>query len=618
MDEENFLRGKKAKKRPLARLFLIAAAVLAGFFGVYGLVRGFEIQLGFFDRLSATVSRSLGDVFGNSGGRKLAAEINLQSGNGEGAAAITGGGHPAITDKFAEEPQLQGVVPVSSSAEDGVTLESVKTSAVSEIAKNADEKNNVGDPASANNIYPVSNETVSAKKISEKNIVSPTCSFAAGKNPTRKILINEIAWMGSPPTAGETAAQAGNNEWFELKNNSGETVDLAGWQILSQDEKLKILFNGGEKIKSGQFYLLERTDDNSVPKILADKIYSGAFSNSGEWLRVFDGSCGLMDEINATSGWPGGDNGTKQTLERNAGDFSWHTSSAFGGTPKAENSVPQTAVASSPPSPNTSGQSDKKYILAVSMQGSGSGMVTSAPTGIRCGFDCFEEYLSGTSVNLTAAPENNSVFDNWSGACAGKGDCAVSVTKEMSAIANFTSLSPSRGSTYVPSVSDIGSVSNPAAPGHLVIATVQIAGAAANNDFIKIYNPTKGAVDINGWKLRKKTSSGADYSIRVFPSALSLVPSAYFAWANSDNDFALQISANVSSTQTLAANNSIALMNADGAIIDALAWGTELTNPYTEGSPYPDNPAANQILKRKFSGGVIQDTDNNSQDFGIQ
>ena len=53
--------------------------------------------------------------------------------------------------------------------------------------------------------------------------------------------------------------------------------------------------------------------------------------------------------------------------------------------------------------------------LTILKQGSGSGLVTSAPPGIECGTDCTEAYFYGTQVSLTATPDPGSVFAGWSG-----------------------------------------------------------------------------------------------------------------------------------------------------------------------------------------------------------
>jgi hypothetical protein len=155
------------------------------------------------------------------------------------------------------------------------------------------------------------------------------------------------------------------------------------------------------------------------------------------------------------------------------------------------------------------------------------------------------------------------------------------------------------------------------AASHLLIAAVQIAGAAASNDLVKIYNPTATTVDVSGWKLHKKSSTGNDAPIREFPTGTSIAPDQYFVWANSADGFAASVGADTSSTQTLAADNSVALLDASGTIVDAVAWGTG-TGQYGEGPPYPTDPVANQMLVRQSAGGVMVDTDNNANDFVLQ
>ena len=148
------------------------------------------------------------------------------------------------------------------------------------------------------------------------------------------ILINEIAWMGTTNSA--------NDEWIELFNNTENPIDVSGWIIKSTDDpsassgqaKLKINLKG--IIPSKAFYLLERTDNNSVPHITADLIYKGALTNSGMDLKLSDNSNNLIDEANYSITWPAGDNNTKQTMERTA--MGWQTSKDPRGTPKSENS----------------------------------------------------------------------------------------------------------------------------------------------------------------------------------------------------------------------------------------------------------------------------------------
>ena len=80
----------------------------------------------------------------------------------------------------------------------------------------------------------------------------------------------------------------------------------------------------------------------------------------------------------------------------------------------------QASVSSSitmPPHPHTVGvvYAPQPQLLTVAKNGSGSGTVTSHPTGIDCGSDCSESYAFGSDVTLTATPDPGSVFAGWSG-----------------------------------------------------------------------------------------------------------------------------------------------------------------------------------------------------------
>jgi hypothetical protein len=77
------------------------------------------------------------------------------------------------------------------------------------------------------------------------------------------------------------------------------------------------------------------------------------------------------------------------------------------------------------------------YTLSVTQAGTGSGTVTSSPSGINCGSTCSASYSSGTSVTLTASAASGSTFAGWSGACTGTGTCTLSMTAARSVTATF-------------------------------------------------------------------------------------------------------------------------------------------------------------------------------------
>jgi hypothetical protein len=86
---------------------------------------------------------------------------------------------------------------------------------------------------------------------------------------------------------------------------------------------------------------------------------------------------------------------------------------------------------------STSGGSVTVYTLSVSRSGSGSGTVTSNPSGINCGSTCSKSFSSGTNVTLMANPSSGSTFGGWSGACSGSGSCNVSMSQSRNVTANF-------------------------------------------------------------------------------------------------------------------------------------------------------------------------------------
>lgn len=158
--------------------------------------------------------------------------------------------------------------------------------------------------------------------------IAPVCYAQTGS-----VMINEIAWMGSAASASD--------EWIELYNPADTAINLNGWTLTSSNKKISIFLKGA--IGANGFYLLERTDNNSVPAVAADLIYKGALTNGGMHLKLLDAQGRIADEADYAEGWPAGNTATRQTMERN--ENAWHTSKTAGGTPKAQNSIPDTPAA---------------------------------------------------------------------------------------------------------------------------------------------------------------------------------------------------------------------------------------------------------------------------------
>ena len=79
----------------------------------------------------------------------------------------------------------------------------------------------------------------------------------------------------------------------------------------------------------------------------------------------------------------------------------------------------------------------KQFTLTVNKAGTGTGTVTSSPTGIDCGGDCTEDYDVDTVVTLAATPDANSVFAGWSGDCDANGQVTMDTNRTCTATFNL-------------------------------------------------------------------------------------------------------------------------------------------------------------------------------------
>lgn len=158
--------------------------------------------------------------------------------------------------------------------------------------------------------------------------------FVFGSVRAAGVEISEVAWMGTQNSA--------QDEWIELYSSGG--AQLEGWTLVAADGGMTINLSG--QISAGGYFLIERTDDNTLPNISADLIvpFGNGLNNNGEHLILKDSYGAVVDSMDASSGWPAGDNGTKETMQKSSSG-AWITAA---GTPKAANYE----VTSPPPPPS--------------------------------------------------------------------------------------------------------------------------------------------------------------------------------------------------------------------------------------------------------------------------
>ena len=162
------------------------------------------------------------------------------------------------------------------------------------------------------------------------------------------VVINEIAWMG---TSANTA-----DEWIELYNTTTLPIDLSDWVLKATDYDPTIHLSG--TIGAHSYFLLERTDDNTISDIAADLTYTGNLGNSGEHLQLLEDGSNLIDEIDCSDSWHAGTkspdffsmekkhpningNATVSWADNNGVTINGQDASGdpINGTPKAQNSV---------------------------------------------------------------------------------------------------------------------------------------------------------------------------------------------------------------------------------------------------------------------------------------
>lgn len=116
----------------------------------------------------------------------------------------------------------------------------------------------------------------------------------------------------------------------------------------------------------------------------------------------------------------------------------------------------------------------------------------------------------------------------------------------------------------------------------VMLSEIQIAGAKASDEFVELYNSGEESVNLSGWSLRRKSvgdTTATGSSLKTFGASDAIPAQSYYLWANSASLF--KDHADTTTGSSLADNNSLALYDKSGALIDSLTWGTGHVLPYS-------------------------------------
>jgi len=136
---------------------------------------------------------------------------------------------------------------------------------------------------------------------------TPTTTQTLATSTANTLVINEIAWAGTNASP--------DDEWLELYNYGTTTVNLLGWKIDQNATSFIELIDFN--LEPDSYFLLERTNDQTISDIIANQIYTGALSNEGEKLELINPNQEIIDLIDCSTGWfYGTNNGSGSSTAR--------------------------------------------------------------------------------------------------------------------------------------------------------------------------------------------------------------------------------------------------------------------------------------------------------------
>ncbi len=145
---------------------------------------------------------------------------------------------------------------------------------------------------------------------------------------------------------------------------------------------------------------------------------------------------------------------------------------------------------------------------------------------------------------------------------------------------------------------------------------VMTTGAANTDEFVELYNPCQGAVDISGWKLAYRSAGnnngGGDTTLFVVPANTAIPAGGFLVYCGAT--FAGACDAKLMSGLAQQ-GGAVALRTAAGPVADSVAYDAlTAPNDFTETMPAP-HPPTNGAIGRTPDGA---DSDDNSFDFKVE
>lgn len=145
----------------------------------------------------------------------------------------------------------------------------------------------------------------------------------------------------------------------------------------------------------------------------------------------------------------------------------------------------------------------------------------------------------------------------------------------------------------------------------LVISEVKIGGVTSTDEYIKIYNLSDSDINLCGYKIIKKTTSGSQYNlVSNFNEDSIIKAKSYFVVANKNyTGYGVDLYY-TNNSYSLSKDNSVYIIDSNSNIVDLIGFGECFES---EGNTCLENIDNNEIYVRDNN----IDTDNNIHDFKI-
>ena len=254
--------------------------------------------------------------------------------------------------------------------------------------------------------------------------------------------------------------------------------------------------------------------------------------------------------------------------------------------------------------------------LSVTKSGSGSGTITSDPTGISCGTTCTSSFNANQIVTLTATPGAGSTFSGWSGSgCSGTAPCTVTMDADKTLTATFAT------NTVILSLNQTGSGTITGTPGNITCGATCSYSVTAGQTVTLTATPNMGYY-FESWSGACSGSETCSLNMTAAQSVTAnfvAIPSGYSALSvtksglGSINSVPSGISCSGTCTSPFPSGSTVTLTAAPVTGYYFSGWGGActgsgsctlvLTSNQSVTATFLPIPANNQLLTVSLSGG---------------